>query len=282
MYIGKHADWEETEPMTWTILLVRKSFFWFLDNAIGKKDMYKSNLLGIFDKWPVVLEWHKTIGEDEAIAEQFWPYSVKEMREFVQKEDGQFFDQMKTPMAWWDPYPTSHISTHYHVFFQEDESKEIFEIDPKSSYGRFNDIQDWTLEDVKKKAADLCKEAGLPNRNVDLSMFKVNLSCILDESFYRLNWELAWFIKEDNAESVKTIRDYVTEFNNGFVKLASDWEVVAPAPAIAAPVKVEAPAASLEATEVIKPKPKPKKEAPSTKEAPKTTATGKTEEDLPW
>jgi len=278
MYIGKHKDWEETWPMTGTILLIRKSFYWFLDNVEWKKDMYKSNMLGIFDKWPVVLEWNRTVSEEETVLEQFWPLSVKEMRIFVQTEWWQFFDQMKTPMAWWDPYPTSHVSSHYHIFFQDKATKEIFEIDPKSSYGRFSDVQPWTIEHLKEKAKELSWK-----RNTDLSFFEVELSCVLDESFYRLNWDFIWYIQEDNIDSVNQVRGYVTEFNNSFVKLASDAQVVVPT----APAKIEAPKAPVaEAPAEVKPaKPKPKTvqpKAPSTKVEVKETATGKTSEDLPW
>lgn len=268
MYFWKVADWVEAPVMTWSILLVRKSFYWFVPNVLWSKDMYWSNQMWIFDKWPAVLQGFKKTEEKnenwemETIKthEIFWPLTVEKMKEFLTEKDWQFFDQMKTPMDWSKPYATSHVSNHYHVYFQEETTKEIFEIDPKASYGKWKDIEEWTLEDVKTKWKELAKEAWLSW--FDISMLKVELSCVDGWNFFRLNWNVAWFISEDNSEAVTEVRNYVTEFNNWFTWIEAKAEIkeapVAPtkqveapkAPAKKAPAKKAEPAEAPQAKEV--------------------------------
>lgn len=227
IFIDSLQDWvvyaEANETKTWTILLTRKWFYWFLDSKIKPwaNDYYRTQYMDIFHKWAICLVWNAIINAetDEKAKDVYMFTTIDEFRKSIIDKNSKFFDVMKKPFSWWEEYPISKIWLHYAIFFRDAETWEVYEIDPKASYWKFQKPEKWTIEYVKKEAEWLLKTSWLDAKSIELSMFEVQIWVVKDEenNVYKLDWKLKWFVKEDMRWFKADVIEYLDALNKSII-----------------------------------------------------------------
>ena len=217
--MDENVYWEE---ITWTILLVRKYWDWWTDwewvddNWRPKQDYYFTNELDQWAKWPIVFsaikDWKK---------EFLWGWTIDSFYTLITDKDSVYYEQKKK--VDWTIYDGSWIGKHMKLYMK-DEQGDIFMIDPKSSWGNYMDVQEWTLEHVKWEAVKMLKRMGKTYKGwVELSLCKVRWRVESAGQYYTIKWEFLWFVEKnliDEKEAVAlnslTFNDYL--FPKDFVK----------------------------------------------------------------
>lgn len=214
------ALWEE---MNVNILLVRKFYtgfvprlneFWDVeqdDNWKAIKDFYYTPEVDVFSKANIPLG--KMVSGNRTIV---WRDSKQNFDEMCKspKIDGKvnpLLKEIKTNEQTWDKYPVSYMKLGYVIYVKDTDNDEIYKVIPWGSYGRFNDIQPWTYEDLMLQAKTQYKE--IYNDYVVPSFVKSKITVKHEGGFYYLDWKLNWFIVEDNSEEVDLVKSMVEEFN---------------------------------------------------------------------
>jgi len=213
--------WDE---MKLNILLVRKFYtgfvprideFWDIkkdENQHVIKDFYYTPEVDVFSKDNIALwiqrKWwgREILGKAPKLNFDTYCKSPK-----VDWAINPLFKEVKTNEQTWERYTTSYMKLWYTIYAQDLDTKEIYKIIPWGSYGRFNDIVTWTFEDLKLKARTRYKEEN--DTMVINSFINSKVWVRIDWSFSYLDWQLDWFIQEDNRPQVQEINDLVIQFN---------------------------------------------------------------------
>ena len=217
-------DWTPTDwPLNLNILAVRKFYtgfvprlneFWDMvkdNNGNVIKDFYYTPEVDVFNKdniplWRTV-DWRKEI---------VWRWSKMEFDEICKSPKidwkiNPLLKEIKTNEQTWEKYPVSYMKLWYVIYAKNLDTEEYIKIIPGWSYGRFNDIQPWTFEDLRLQAKNDYKE--IYGWYVVESFIKTKVWVRSEWWFYFFDWKLDWFIVEDNTEDVEYIRDCINDFN---------------------------------------------------------------------
>lgn len=219
------GDWEIFwEEVKLNILLVRKFYTGFVpridefgdikrdDNWLAIKDFYYTPEVDVFNKDNIPLWVQRKWAGKEIV----WKDSKASFDDYCKQPKvdwaiNPLFKEVKTNERTWERYTTSYMRLGYVIYAKDIETDEVYKIIPWGSYGRFNDIKDWTFEHLKLNAKNDYKEVY--NNMVLDSFIKTKVWVRSEWGFYYLDWKLDWFVTEDNTELVTEVRDLVDEFN---------------------------------------------------------------------
>lgn len=224
------SDWEVFwEEVKLNILCVRKfhtgfvpriNEFWDIvkdENHKPIKDFYYTPEVDVFNKdnipLGVIRKWEKAMVIGKATKQDFDEYCKSPK---IGNEINPLFKEVKTNENTGERYTTSYMKLGYVIYAQDLETKQIYKIIPGWSYGRFNDIKEWTFEDLKHKAKDkYYEETGT---QVLDSFINTKVSVVHKDWFYYLDWRLDSFVEEDNRQVVNETKELIHEFNLGRFK----------------------------------------------------------------
>ena len=218
-------EWEVMwDEMNVNILMVRKFYTGFVprlnefgdtvkdENWNAIKDFYYTPEVDVFSKENIPLgrirDWIK-----EVIGR--WPKTTFDELCKAPKVDGKdnpLLKEVKKNDQTWEKYAVSYMKLWYVIYAKNLDDWEYIKIIPGWSYGRFNDIQPWTFEDLMLQAKNQYKEIYWSYVLREFIKAKVWVT-ITERWFYAFDWKLDWFIVEDNSEELEYIRDVVNTFN---------------------------------------------------------------------
>lgn len=224
----KRNGWEFEvlgEEMKLNILLIRKYYTWFVPkiNEFGDsikddkwnviKDMYYTPEVDVFNKDNIPLWKQPKWGKREIIGKaskvNFDSYCKTHK---INWQINPLFKEVKKNETTGERYVTSYIgNVKYSIYAKDLDSGELYKIIPWGSYGRFNDIADWTFEHLKQEAWNEYKK--LHKSKVITSFINTKVWIRSEGWFNFLDWKLDWFVQEDNRDEVTAITDIVSEFN---------------------------------------------------------------------
>ena len=225
--IIKRNGWEYEifwDEMNLNILLIRKFYTWFVprinefgdilkdDNQKIIKDFYYTPEVDVFNKDNIPLGIQRKGGKREIVGKapksDFEAYCKQPK---IGDVINPLFKEIKTNENTGERYTTSYMKLGYVIYAKDLDTGEIYKIIPWGSYGRFNQIEPWTFEDLKNKAKAKYKE--LEGEQVVNSFIKTKVGIRSDWGFNYLDWQLDWFIEESNLEDVAEVTQLVSDFN---------------------------------------------------------------------
>ena len=218
IYIGKPSEkieyWTEIKG---TILEVKKSFCGYIPNEYWGKDVWYTNEVWVWDK-SIKLKGVKQNSEDPKDREELFVgvWSMDNFYSLIQDKEWPFFRKMAEAMDW-SQYPVSWLDKVIMLYIKTD-GWEVFRLNPKSSFWKWNNIKPWTIEQLKIDATNAYNKAtGKTVKSIDLSHVKFKATVkqieVMNKTFNVLDWSFDWFVEENLLKEAETVKKLITENN---------------------------------------------------------------------
>jgi len=235
------CDWVSIgSEINCTILVVRKLWQGYVPNKFVNpktwekwKDYYCTNQMWVFEKSPCFFKWcvkSQDDWEDVPTIKNvlIWSWTTDDLQKLLVDKWSPFYFKEQETLDKSSTYSVSRVNRDIVIYIKDDKWNYYY-LDPKSSYWKYNNVKEWTIEYLKESAQKELKKQWKNYKSIDLSLCKVKAVVKEYQSavkYWALHWTFEWFITEDNSADIDHTKKAINAYMDYLFPASLIWNPV--------------------------------------------------------